>query len=103
MGNKYRARAMRTLTFHGGTSLRFFYDIPRYSENLGFALELHLEAYDFQAYLARISRDFSAESCAVDIKLNEERVVHKAFVRFRGFLLRTWFIRACDRNAVYQN
>ncbi len=81
-----RAGAMQTLAFHGGTSLRFLYDIPRYSEDLDFALDLHPEAYDFQAYLARITRDFSAESYAVDIKLNEKRVVHKAFVRFRGLL-----------------
>ncbi len=81
-----RAGAMQTLAFHGGTSLRFLYDIPRYSEDLDFALDLHPEAYDFQAYLARIVRDFSAESYAVDIKLNEKRVVHKAFVRFRGLL-----------------
>lgn len=34
-----RAGAMQTLAFHGGTSLRFLYDIPRYSEDLDFALE----------------------------------------------------------------
>ena len=46
-----RAGAMQTLAFHGGTSLRFLYDIPRYSEDLDFALELHPETYDFRAYL----------------------------------------------------
>jgi predicted nucleotidyltransferase component of viral defense system len=81
-----RAGAMQTLAFHGGTSLRFLYDIPRYSEDLDFALELHPEAYDFRAYLQQIRRDFSAEAYVVDIKVNEKRVVHKAFVRFRGLL-----------------
>ncbi|MCB8944061.1 MAG: nucleotidyl transferase AbiEii/AbiGii toxin family protein [Ardenticatenaceae bacterium] len=81
-----RAGAMQTLAFHGGTSLRFLYDLPRYSEDLDFALELHPEAYDFRAYLQQIMRDFSTEAYAVDIKLNEKRVVHKAFVRFRGLL-----------------
>ncbi|MFZ0544017.1 MAG: nucleotidyl transferase AbiEii/AbiGii toxin family protein [Candidatus Promineifilaceae bacterium] len=81
-----RAGAMQTLAFHGGTSLRFLYDIPRYSEDLDFALELHPETYDFRAYLRQITRDFSAEAYAVDIKLNEKQVVHKAFVRFRGLL-----------------
>jgi hypothetical protein len=46
-----RAGAMQTLAFYGGTSLRFLYDIPRYSEDLDFALELHPESYDFRAYL----------------------------------------------------
>jgi predicted nucleotidyltransferase component of viral defense system len=81
-----RAGAMQTLAFHGGTSLRFLYDIPRYSEDLDFALELHPEAYDFRAYLQRIVHDFSAEAYVLDVKLNEKRVVHKAFVRFRGLL-----------------
>ncbi|HFQ92650.1 MAG TPA: hypothetical protein ENK32_01460 [Anaerolineae bacterium] len=34
---------MQTLAFHGGTSLRFLYNMPRYSEDLDFALELHPE------------------------------------------------------------
>lgn len=81
-----RAGAMQTLAFHGGTSLRFLYDIPRYSEDLDFALELHRDAYDFRVYLQQIVRDFSAEAYAVEVKLNEKQVVHKAFVRFRGLL-----------------
>lgn len=81
-----RAGAMQTLAFHGGTSLRFLYDIPRYSEDLDFALELHPEAYDFRTYLQQIVRDFSAEAYEVDVRLNEKRAVHKAFVRFRGLL-----------------
>jgi len=81
-----RAGAMQTLAFHGGTSLRFLYDIPRYSEDLDFALELDPEPYDFRAYLQRIVRDFSAEAYVLDVKLNEKRVVNSAFIRFRGLL-----------------
>ena len=77
---------MQTLAFHGGTSLRFLYSIPRYSEDLDFALELHPDAYDFRAYLQQIANDFSAEAYVVDVKLNEKKAVHKAFVRFRGLL-----------------
>ncbi len=39
-----RAGAMQTLAFHGGTALRFLYDIPRFSEDLDFALERAPEA-----------------------------------------------------------
>ncbi len=81
-----RAGAMQTLAFHGGTTLRFLYNLPRYSEDLDFALELAPEIYDFRAYLQQIVRDFSAEAYTVDVKLNEKQVVHKAFVRFRGLL-----------------
>lgn len=81
-----RAGAMQALAFHGGTSLRFLYDIPRYSEDLDFALERHQETYDFRTYLQQIVHDFSIEAYVVDVKLNEKRAVHKAFVRFRGLL-----------------
>lgn len=81
-----RAGAMQTLAFHGGTCLRILYGIPRYSEDLDFALELRPEAYDFRGYLRRIERDFLAEAYAIDVKLNQRQVVDKAFVRFRGLL-----------------
>jgi predicted nucleotidyltransferase component of viral defense system len=81
-----RAGAMRTLAFHGGTALRFLYDIPRFSEDLDFALEHAPEAYDFRAYLRQIKRDFSAEAYALEFKVNEKGVVQSAFVRFQGLL-----------------
>ena len=56
-----RAGAMQTLAFHGGTALRFLYDIPRYSEDLDFALERIPEAYDFRKYLQQIKHDLLAE------------------------------------------
>ena len=77
---------MQTLAFHGGASLRFIYNIPRYSEDLDFALERDPEAYDFKVYLQRIVRDLSAEAYAIDVKLNKKRVVNNAFIGFRGLL-----------------
>lgn len=81
-----RAGAMQTLAFHGGTALRFLYGLPRYSEDLDFALERTPKVYDFRAYLHQIERDFLAEAYTIDFKVNDEHVVHKAFVRFRGLL-----------------
>lgn len=81
-----RAGAMQSLAFHGGTALHFLYDLPRYSEDLDFALEHAPEAYDFRSYLRQIERDFSAEAYVLDFKVNDEKVVHTAFVRFRGLL-----------------
>ena len=43
--------AMIPLAFHGGTALRFLYGIPRYSEDLDFALERAPDQYDFHVYL----------------------------------------------------
>jgi hypothetical protein len=81
-----RAGAMQTLAFHGGTCLHILYNIPRYSEDLDFALELQSDSYDFRTYLRRIELDLSAEAYTIDIKLNQRQVVDKAFVRFRGLL-----------------
>ena len=79
-----RAGAMQVLAFHGGTALRFLYEISRYSEDLDFALESESDLYDFRAYLRQIERDFLAEAYTLDFKISDKSNVHKAFVRFRG-------------------
>ena len=86
LGLLQSAGAMVPLAFHGGTALRFLYSIPRYSEDLDFALERATAAFDLRAYLRGIQRAFEAEGYAVSIKLNDRRVVHSAFVRFPGLL-----------------
>ena len=79
-----RAGAMQSIAFHGGTALRFLYNIPRYSEDLDFALERLPEDYNFRAYMHQINRDFLAESYTLDFKVSDKGAVHKAFVRFGG-------------------
>lgn len=81
-----RTGAMIPLAFHGGTALRFLYNIPRYSEDLDFALEHSPEQYDFRAYLKALQTDLTAERYTVEVKVNDQKVVHSAFVRFRGLL-----------------
>lgn len=78
--------AMIPLAFHGGTALRFLFAVPRYSEDLDFALERPSAAYDFRAYLQTIRSTFEAEGYHVDVKLSDRRTVHSAFVRFRDLL-----------------
>jgi predicted nucleotidyltransferase component of viral defense system len=79
-----RMGAMIPLAFHGGTAWRLLYQLPRYSEDLDFALERQQELYDLRKYLAAIQRDMEAETYTVEIKLNERHAVHSAFIRFRG-------------------
>ena len=79
--------AFFSLSFHGGTSLRFLYDIPRYSEDLDFALESHPEQYDFTSYLTTIQKRLAAENYVVEIRAKKEQtIVNKAFIRFPGLL-----------------
>jgi hypothetical protein len=84
-----RAGAMIPLAFLGGTALRFLYAIPRYSEDLNFALERNRDSYDFRAYLRSIRADFEAEGYAVSLKVSDQKTVHSAFVRFAGLLYET--------------
>jgi hypothetical protein len=81
-----RAGAMVPLAFHGGTALRFLYAIPRYSEDLDFALERSQSSYDFRAYLRAIQAEFEKEGYQVGIKLNDRKSVNSAFVRFDNLL-----------------
>lgn len=81
-----RSGAMIPLAFHGGTALRFLYAIPRYSEDLDFALERPGANYDFRAYLQAIHDEFVKEGYDLAIKLNDKKTVNTAFVRFNQLL-----------------
>ena len=77
---------MIPLAFHGGTALRFLFAIQRYSEDLDFALEGDRQAYDFRSYLRAIQTELRNEGYAVEVKVNDQKTVHSAFVRFPGLL-----------------
>ncbi|MBI4316924.1 MAG: nucleotidyl transferase AbiEii/AbiGii toxin family protein [Chloroflexi bacterium] len=86
MASLQRAGAMIPLAFHGGTALRFLYSLPRYSEDLGFALERPGPGYDFRAYLRAVRSDLEREGYAVDVTVSDQKTVHSAFVRFIGLV-----------------
>jgi hypothetical protein len=79
-----RSGAMTMLAFHGGTALRFLYSLPRYSEDLDFALERPSERYDFRSFLKYLRRDLETQGYMVELKVNDQKTVHSAFVRFPG-------------------
>ena len=60
-----RVGAMSALAFQGGTALRFLYGLPRYSEDLDFALEGPRESYDPRAWMTEIVRQFRREGYEV--------------------------------------
>ncbi len=78
---------MTSLAFMGGTALRFLYAVPRYSEDLDFALEANRERYVFGDVLGVIAHGFKREGYEIEIKFKESRTaVDKAFVKFPGLL-----------------
>jgi len=79
-----RSGAMIPLAFHGGTALRFLFNIPRFSQDLVFTLERKDSDYDLRRYLKAVQADFRAEGYNLQIKVNDQKTVHSAFVRFYG-------------------
>lgn len=79
-----RSGAMIPLAFHGGTALRFLYFYGRYSEDLDFALEGDRPLYNFRSYLQAIQSEFTSEGYSVELKINDQKTVHSAFIRFPG-------------------
>jgi hypothetical protein len=81
-----RQGAMVPLAFHGGTALRFLYHIPRFSEDLDFALERPARGYDFRRYLHAIRAELVAEGYTVELRVSDQKTVHGAFIRLPGLL-----------------
>ena len=81
-----RMGAMIPLAFHGGTALRFLYSHGRYSEDLDFALEGDRANYDLRNYLQAVQSELTPQGYQVELKLNDRKTVHSAFIRFPGLL-----------------
>jgi predicted nucleotidyltransferase component of viral defense system len=77
-----RAGAMIPLAFHGGTALRFLYSLPRFSEDLDFALERPGHGFELRRALSLIRGELDREGFVTEVKISDRRVVHGAFVRF---------------------
>lgn len=78
--------AFLSWAFLGGTALRFLFGLPRFSEDLDFSLLPTGGAIDFRKIMSNIERVFVAENYTVEIKLNDRKAVHSAFIRFPGLL-----------------
>ena len=77
--------AFLSMAFLGGTSLRFLFFLPRYSEDLDFSI-LPSKDIVFENLLNNIKRDFEAENYIIDVKTNNIKPVINAFIKF-PFLL----------------
>jgi len=73
-------------SFLGGTSLRFLFNLPRYSEDLDFSLTHPGEDAHFEKLMRSLRTDLQAEAYTVEIKVRAEKTVASAMVKFRGLL-----------------
>lgn len=81
-----RAGAIRALAFHGGTALRFLFALPRFSEDLVFALERPEAPYDLAVLARQLKADFEREGLRLDLRLNHTKTVNSLWLRFPGLL-----------------
>ena len=81
-----RLGATRLLALCGGTALRFLFLMPRYSEDLDFALESDRDAYDLEGWLTAVARQFLSEGYEAESVLRDQSVVHAAWLRFPGLV-----------------
>ena len=81
------AGTMIPLAFQGGTALRILYDLPRFSEDLDFALE-HPErgGFDLEKISRRVLARLRREGYEVSEQIRTDRVVESLMLRFHELL-----------------
>jgi len=85
LGSLHESRAFESLSFVGGTALRFLYALPRFSEDLDFSLETP-ESYKPAQWLGKLKRDLDFQGFDTAITFNDKNAVHVAWVRIADLL-----------------
>lgn len=71
-------------SFYGGTALRIFHGLPRYSEDLDFSLDKPDETFDLNEYLPYVERELSAYNFEMTVRKKaktRETAVQSAFIK----------------------
>ncbi|HAS00180.1 MAG: hypothetical protein US57_C0011G0040 [Candidatus Moranbacteria bacterium GW2011_GWC2_37_73] len=74
-----------SLSFLGGTCLRFAYNINRFSEDLDFDL-IKKEEFDLEKLAEEISKKLELQGFQVDIRTKTTQNIHIVFFRFKNVL-----------------
>lgn len=70
--------------FYGGTALRVFYGLPRYSEDLDFSLESRDASFDIARYFPCVEEELSAYKFHMSVKKKEKSqksAIQSAFIK----------------------
>ncbi|MGX9367272.1 nucleotidyl transferase AbiEii/AbiGii toxin family protein [Desulfoplanes sp. PS50] len=70
--------------FYGGTALRFFYNLDRFSEDLDFSLLASAESFQLAPYLEALQHEMKAFGFSVDIEDRQKNVhtpIESAFIK----------------------
>lgn len=80
----YRGGFFEKAAFYGGTALRMFYGLNRFSEDLDFSLLQNDENFPLNNYLKAIEDEFTAQGMSVSIKTKVKSVqsnIESAFLK----------------------
>ncbi|NBB89655.1 MAG: hypothetical protein GVY23_00445 [Spirochaetes bacterium] len=77
----HEAEAFLSLSFVGGTALRFAYSIARFSEHLDFTVETPA-SYAPRDWLSKLFRDLRRAGYDATVAWNDRKTVHTGWVRF---------------------
>ena len=81
----HESEAFTQLAFVGGTALRFAYRLPRFSEDIDFALE-NSDGYAPEVWLKKLKHDLSLGGFDVSISFKDKTTVHKSWIKIGGIL-----------------
>ena len=81
----HESEAFRPLAFVGGTALRLLHGLPRFSEDLDFAL-ISAEGYAGKDWMAKVKRDLALAGFSPEVTWNDRKTVHTGWVRIAGIL-----------------
>ena len=80
----WRAKFYEHAAFYGGTALRIFHELPRFSEDMDFSLRAPDEEFDLDPYLEAIRRELASFGFSFRVERRSKRVstaIESAFIK----------------------
>src|SRR5699024_1516504 len=80
----FRGGFFKEAAFYGGTALRIFYGLPRFSEDLDFSLLEENTDFTFDRYFKDIDEAFKAQGMEISLRTkhkSKESAIESAFLK----------------------
>jgi hypothetical protein len=90
------SEAFVSLSFVGGTALRFLYRLPRFSEDLDFSLE-STDSYSPEEWLQQLKRELTLMGFRPTITWNDRKTVQVAWVKVADVLKESGLAEMADQ------
>ena len=84
----HESEAFTRLAFVGGTALRFVFRLPRFSEDIDFALE-DPDGYRPEAWLKKLKHDLVLGGFDASVSFQDKTTVHSSWIKIAGILEET--------------